>query len=392
MRIILMTGKGGVGKTSVAAATAVGAAEAGHTVLLASTDAAHSLSDIVQTPVGPAPTTVAKNLWAVEIDTITELRTRWEPIRRELADFLHYLGYRDPILAEEIAVMPGMEEVFSLSRLCELAEEGTWDTIVVDCAPTGSTLRLLTFSDTASSRYRRVMHLAGLLFSLAKPGAQVLGVGSAVPSREHLSSVGRMMDEIARLHEMLVRPEQASVRLVLQLEQAVIAETQRTFTFMSLFGFSVDAVVVNRVIPPAVPLGYLEKWREAQQRHYVVVRQSFLDSPMLEIPYYECEPTGPQRLMRLSRDAYGSTDPAAVLSRSRAVTTRHEEQGGLPLDVLEIPLPGISVSDVDVRREGRNLVIDAGDARRVLALPDGLATRHVHATRLAEGVLSVAFS
>lgn len=391
MRIILITGKGGVGKTSVAAATAVGAGARGHNVLLASTDIAHSLADCFGKPVGPEPVPMTDRVDAVEIDTLSELRGRWDVIRRELAEFLGYLGYKDPILAEEIAVMPGMDEMFALSRLCELSERGAWDVIVVDCAPTGAALRLLSFADAAGAKYRRVLELAGLLFALAKPGARLLGVSPAVPSRSHLSCISSMIDEIARLHARLVRPREATVRLVLNPEKTVIAETRRTFTYMSLFGFSVDAVIANRVIPPQAGEGYWTAYLAMQQEHLRSVEESFLQVPVFRVPHYPREVCGMGALEELCEDLYGEADPAGVFAESAGMSTGRRAMAGTQVDVLEVPLPGVELADVHVRRAGGDLVISAGRWRRVLALPETLARRDVLGASFSDGVLTVAF-
>lgn len=392
-RILLFTGKGGVGKTTVAAATAVRAARHGRRVLLSSTDPAHSLADALDLPLGdrPAPVPLSGgdpggSLHAQQIDAQQRLERHWHEVRDYLVELLAWGGVSG-VQAEELVLLPGLEELFALIDLRHAVADRAHDLVVLDCAPTAETLRLLALPDALHWYVDRVMAPGRRVARALRPVVQRVG-GVPVPEDGVFGAVERVQADLSAVRAMLADPDRSSVRLVVNPERMVLSEARRTATSLSLFGFGLDAVVVNRVLPPAVTDPYLATWRRRHAEHLERVQADFAPTPVLEAPLCEDEPIGVDSLERLGRILYPQGDETAVLHRQQPVTVEPDTDGYR----LALALPFTSRDDVDLHRRGTDLHVRAGAAKRIVPLPAVLRRCDIAGARLHDGVLEVRFS
>lgn len=386
MRILLVTGKGGVGKTTVAAATALAAADAGYRTLVTSTDPAHSLSDALTVPLGSDPTEIAPNLDGQQIDAQRQLDKYWGSIRRQLMDVLDW-GGAGGIESEEFLIFPGMDELFALIEVNQHARSGVYDVVVVDCAPTAETLRLLSLPEVLSWYFDRVMPTERKLMRAARPLLSRI-TDLPLPRDEVFGAAQSVFDSIEGVKELMSSPEITSARLVVNPEKMVIDEARRTYSYLGLFGYGVDGVVVNRVLPDDVTDPYFERWRAIQKGHLDVVDEAFADVPRLRVRLFDDEMIGVDRLRRLARELYDDSDPIAdfhATSPFRIV----DGEGGV---TMELDVPFAEKADLDVYRKGNELYIQLGPYRRSFLLPDALHRREVTRAKLDGGRLSVSFS
>lgn len=385
MRIILFSGKGGVGKTTLAASTAVRCALKGHRTLVMSTDAAHSLGDSLAMSIGSDPTRVAEKLDAMEIDVHHELEREFGPIRNFLTRFFKGQGL-DEVVADEMAVLPGMEELFSLLRVAELAQSGHYDVLVVDCAPTGETLRMLAAPDVLRFYFRKIFPVQRLLARTVRPIAPFV-TSVPVPDDDVFVAIKRLYERIERLDPLLRDPKVTSIRIVLSLEKMVIAESERLFTYLGLYGYSLDAVIANRVLPQSMKGVYFERLGHAQAGHMKRVREGFASIPLLESPLREEEVMGLPLLSALSAAVYGDRDPATVFHASRPPKIEKRGDGY----VFSFDLPFASSERLAAYAVGDELSITIDNWRRNIVLPRSLTGREVKEARLKAGRLSVVF-
>jgi arsenite-transporting ATPase len=370
MRIVLFTGKGGVGKTTTASATAFRLADRGLKTLLLSTDIAHSLADALAVELADVPVEVAPSLWAVQIDTQGRFEAAWRDVQMFLIDMLARGGV-DPITADELTVLPGVDEVLALLAVRELAVTGDWDALVVDCAPTAETLRLLALPEALTWYLQRVFPAHRVLARGMRPLAAILGRGEVVPPDSLFEALLRLNDELAAVRELLADPAVTSVRLVLTPEAVVAAEARRTFTALALYGYAVDLVVANRVFP-AGDDEWRQRWAAAQRIQLEAIRESFAGLPVRELPYRAAEPVGAGALREVADALYGplpGTDPAPP---PPAAELMRVEQVGPDDFVLSMSLPLARRAEVDAVRAGDDLVVSVGPHRRVLTLPSRL--------------------
>jgi arsenite/tail-anchored protein-transporting ATPase len=383
-RIILFTGKGGVGKTTSAAGTAALAARRGDRTLVLSTDAAHSLADAFGEPVGAEPTPVAENLWVHQVDAQRRFERSWGEIQGYLMSVLDAGGV-DPITAEELTVIPGAEEVIALLELRTHALSGQWDVIIVDCAPTAETLRLLALPEALNWYMTRVFGMQRRVVRALRP---VLTRATGVPMPED-----SVFDAVERLHhdleevQRILSEKDASVRLVLTPETVVVAEARRSLTTLSLYGYRVDGVIANRVFPSDGADGWRDAWVAAQRSVLAEVRQSFVDLPIWMSSYQPGEPVGVDALAAFADAAYAGADPFATPTGEGPMTITRTDDGA----VLRIALPFAEKDDVDLARHGDELVVTVGSYRRLLALPTALARHTVTGARVGSGSLQVKF-
>ena len=385
MRILLLTGKGGVGKSTLAAGTAALAAADGARTLVLSTDAAHSLADAYGVPVGAEPTEVAPRLFVQQVDAQLRFQQSWADVQRYLLQVLDAVGV-DRVAAEELTVLPGAEEVLALLELRLRARSGEWDVIVVDCGPTAETLRLLALPEALGWYMQRVLPAERRLVRTLRPVLQRT-VGVPMPGGDVFDAIERLHAELAEVHALLTGPG-ASVRLVLTPEAMVLAESRRTWTHLSLFGYTVDGVLANRVFPAAGADDWRAGWVHAQDRVLAEVEDSFAGLPVWRSVYRAAEPVGVEALAALAREVYDGADPLAVpASEGPFAITR--TAGGA---VLRLALPLVERGDVDLARNGEELVVTVGSYRRLLTLPSGLARMRVAGARVADGALRVRFA
>jgi arsenite-transporting ATPase len=384
-RTILYTGKGGVGKTSVAASTALAIARRGFRTVVLSTDPAHSLSDSLETPLGPAPVPVADNLWAQEVQAEAEMERNWNAVQGWLASVLSDRGV-DRILAEELTVPPGMDEIFALLQLKGHHESGEFDVIIVDCAPTGETLRLLSFPEVARWWLEKVFPWEKRILTAARPFARTM-LDLPLPGNDVLGEVQRLVRNLIDMSEILRNRERASIRLVMNPERMVIKEAQRTFTYLNLYGYLTDAVVVNRVFPDAVAGGYFAAWRDVQQEQVQLVEEAFAPVPVLRAPFFEQEVIGPAMLARLGDEVFAGHEPQAVLyddlSQELVLLDDRAE--------LRLKIPFVEKAEIQLKKVGLELIVRVGGHKRNIMLPSALASYRPREARFEESALLVRF-
>jgi arsenite-transporting ATPase len=384
-RTILYTGKGGVGKTSVAAATARRCAAAGLRTVVLSTDPAHSLADSLQTPVGPDPTPAGERLWAQQVEAQQELERHWSAVSGWLGGVLTDHGV-SPVAAEELTVPPGGDELFSLLQIKRHYENGEWDAVIVDCAPTGETLRLLAFPDVARWWLGKVFGRETQLLAMARPFARTL-LDLNLPDESVFLEVQRLIGNLVELHEILRDTERVSVRLVMTPDRMVVSEAMRTFTYLNLYGYVTDAVVVNRVFPAEVD-GYFAAWRAVQAEQLELVQSGFAPVPVLQAPYFEQEVAGATMLDRLGDAVFARHDPAAVLYAS--VSQEITMDGGSAQ--LRLELPFARKGDLSLKKIGLELVVRVDGHKRTIMLPQALSGLRPAAASFEDGALTVTFS
>ena len=394
MRIILYLGKGGVGKTTAAAASAIKCAELGYRTLVVSTDIAHSLADSLDRPLTGEPTEIAPNLFAQEINVVEEVRKHWGEMQGYVGNMLRRQGMPKAV-ADEMAIIPGMEEVVSLLHINQQAEEGHFDRVIVDAAPTGETIRLLTVPETFQWYMARIagwsdptMRLAGAL------------VKRFIPDKDIFTGLDNLVVGVRKLQKVLTNPEVTSYRVVLNPEKMVVKEGARALSYLSLFNYPVDAVVVNRILAGLASDGngtvtvtepsgdpYMRHLQEIQARYLGTIEREFYPLPILRAPWYDREMVGVEQLTELADALFGDRDPGDVFFVGQ--TQKIEEDGDDFL--LRLPLPTVELEKVALKKRGDELFIGIGNFKRELLLPTVLAQRSASGAVFSGGVLTVRF-
>jgi len=385
MRVILFTGKGGVGKTSVAAATALRCAQLGHRTLVMSTDPAHSLGDSFDLQLGPEPHQISENLWAHEVSALHEMERHWKRLHDYAAEVFATQGL-DDVVAEEVANPPGMDEVASLMWIKHYAERDLYDTLIVDCAPTGETLQLLMFPDAARWWLDKIYPWERKVMKLARPLLKNM-IDVPLPSDDVFASVKDLLLDLEGMKKVLVDSEVTSVRLVLNLEKMVIKEAKRAFTYLSLFGYVTDAVVVNRRLPEGLSDQLFRKWHDIHERYAVEVEQSFQPLPIFNVPLFDEEVVGERMLLLMADAIYGDRDPT---DRFYEGSSQRVEKVGSEY-VLALKVPFADREDVTLARQDGELFVTVGSYRREVALPRVLASRTTLGAAIEAGELRVRF-
>jgi arsenite-transporting ATPase len=385
MRILLFTGKGGVGKTTVAAATAVRAARAGLRTVVVSTDPAHSLADAFDVGLGDQPTEVAPRLWGQQLNARVRFEETWDDVRRYMVDVLDWVG-ADSLEAEELAVVPGLDEVFSLADIKQFATSGDYDLVVVDCAPTAETIRLLSLPDVLGWYMDRVFDAQRRLTRLARPVLTRFS-GLPVAGDQVFGGIRRFYERLDGVRELLTDGDITSARLVVNPERLVVAEARRTYTYLSLFGYHVDGVVVNRILPTALDHPWLDQWKAAQSAHLEAIADAFAPLPILTAELADRELVGVDDLNGFGKDLYGGLDESARLSH---VEPLRVDAVGDAL-VLSVHVPFTERDDVRLGRTEQELFVSVGPHRRALVLPDSLVRREVGRAHFEGDRLEVEF-
>ncbi len=384
VRIVLFTGKGGVGKTTSAAGTAAVAARSGQRTLVVSTDAAHSLGDAFGVRVGSEPEEVEPGLWVHQVDAQRRFERSWGEIQGYLMSVLDAAGV-DPITAEELTVIPGAEEVLALLELRHHALSGRWDVIIVDCAPTAETLRLLALPEALGWYMTRVFGVQRRMVRALRP-VLTRAAGVPMPEDSVFEAIERLHRDLEEVQQILTEKD-ATVRLVLTPEAVVVAEARRSLTTLSLYGYRVDGVIANRVFPDGDGDAWRERWVAAQQGVLAEIEQSFAELPIWRSAYSAGEPVGVEDLAAFAEAAYDGADPLAPPTGEGPMTISRTSTGA----VLRIALPFAEKKDVDLARHGDELVVTVGSYRRLLALPTALRRHTVTAARVEDGALQVRF-
>ena len=386
-RILLFTGKGGVGKTTVAAATALACADAGQRTLVLSTDPAHSLADSFDLPLGSTPTEIVPGLFGQQLDATERMEAAWGDIQVYLMRVLDWAGV-SAIEAEELAILPGLDEIFGLIEIKTHADSALWETIVVDCAPTAETIRFLSLPEILSWYMNRVFPMGRRLNKMVRP---VLSRLTDLPVADDsvFASARKMYDQLDGVRELLGAEETSSVRLVVNPEKMVIAEARRTATYLALFGYRVDAVIANRLLPEVVADPWFKAWKETHAAHMATIEEGFAPVPVLRAELASDELVGVELLRRFGRTLYESVggDAGALLHHDEPL--RIEPDGDDR--VLSLSLPFVEVDDLDVGRADGELHVRVGPYRRSVVLPDSLRRRAVLSATMVAGRLEVRF-
>jgi arsenite/tail-anchored protein-transporting ATPase len=391
MRLILMTGKGGVGKTSVAAATGLRCAELGYKTLVLSTDPAHSLADSFDLEMGHEPIQVRPNLWGAELDALMELEGNWGAVKRYITQVLQARGL-DGVQAEELAILPGMDEIFGLVRMKRHYDEGTYDVLIIDSAPTGTALRLLSLPEVGGWYMRRfykpLQAVSVMLRPLVEPIFRPV-VGFSLPDKEVMDAPYEFYEQIEALQKVLMDNTTTSVRLVANPEKMVIKESLRAHAYLSLYNVSTDLVIANRIIPAEVTDPFFQRWKESQEKYRQELHDNFAPLPVKEVPLFSEEMCGMEALDRLKEVLYpNNEDPSQVYYKE---TTMRIVSAGNNEYSLDLYLPGIPKDKVQLNKTGDELNIRIGNHRRNLVLPQALAALQPSGAKMEEDFLKIKF-
>jgi arsenite/tail-anchored protein-transporting ATPase len=391
MRLILMTGKGGVGKTSVAAATGLRCAELGYKTLVLSTDPAHSLADSFDLELGHEPIQVRPNLWGAELDALMELEGNWGAVKRYITQVLQARGL-DGVQAEELAILPGMDEIFGLVRMKRHYDEGTYDVLIIDSAPTGTALRLLSLPEVGGwymrKFYKPLQAVSVMLRPLVEPIFRPI-VGFSLPDKEVMDAPYEFYEQIEALQKVLMDNTTTSVRLVANPEKMVIKESLRAHAYLSLYNVSTDLVIANRIIPEEVTDPFFKRWKESQEKYRQELHDNFAPLPVKEVPLFSEEMCGMEALDRLKEVLYpNNEDPSQVYYKE---TTMRIVSAGNNEYSLELYLPGIPKDKVQLNKTGDELNIRIGNHRRNLVLPQALAALQPSGAKMEEDFLKIKF-
>lgn len=401
MRVIVHTGKGGVGKTSISAATALRCSELGLKTLVISTDTAHSLGDSLEVEIGPEPTPVAENLWAQEIDARYSMDKYWGKIQTYLSAVLTQQAASE-IVAEEVTIIPGLEEGAALLWINEFFKEDAYDVLILDAAPTAETIRLLSLPDVTRWWLQRIMGLVRFVRPVQDTVKRVRNVfggnrnkeeGEEVEDNEGAwEQVGKLFDMLEEVRDLLTNPEIASMRLVVNPESMVIKETQRTYTYLNLYDYATDAVLVNRIFPDEITDPFFVEWKERQKKNVEFVREGFGGLPVFTAPLFREEMGGLEGLRRLADELYGDRNPAEQFFDG--LTHKFEKVENSPDGtkyIMKVPLGFAEKTDLDFYRKSDEVTLRVGPYRRNIVLPAFLHELEIQEAKFEAPNLNVRF-
>ncbi|MDX2161842.1 MAG: ArsA family ATPase [bacterium] len=387
MRVIVHTGKGGVGKTSISAATALRCAEMGLKTIVISTDTAHSLADSMEMKIGPEPVELYPNLWAQEVDTRYSMDKYWGRIQKYLTALFSKQGV-DDIVAEEVTILPGLEEGAHLLWINQYVQQGDYDVLIVDAAPTAETLRLLSLPDVTRWWFERILTITRGAARILRPIGKLVGRGDSMPEPDAWDEVNNLFNTLDKVRDLLADPAISSVRLVVNPEKMVIKETQRTFTYLNLYGYATDAIICNRIIPDEVTDPYFTMWKQNQQDNIASIAEGFGDLPLLKAPLFGGEISGLERLRMLGNALYGDQNPAQQMFSGQTHTV---ETLGKDHYRLRVPLPFADKTDLDMYRSKDELTLRVGPYRRNIVLPYALWELEIQDARFESSTLNIQF-
>jgi arsenite-transporting ATPase len=388
MRVIVHTGKGGVGKTSVSAATALRCAEMGLKTIVISTDTAHSLGDSLEKTIGPEPVEIYPNLWAQEVDTRYSMDKYWGKIQRYLTSLFTQKGVED-IVAEEVTILPGLEEGAHLLWINQYVKSGEYDVLVVDAAPTAETLRLLSLPDVTRWWFERILTLTRGAAKILRPINSLLGRNTDnIPQDDAWAEVRGLFDTLDKVREILSDPETSSIRLVVNPEKMVIKETQRTYTYLNLYGYATDAIICNRIIPDQVVDPYFAQAKEKQRENITFIGEAFGELPMLRAPLFGNEVGGLDALRQLGKELYGDTNPVDKMFDGKPHQIVQQGDGYR----LSVPLPFADKKDLDIYRSRDELTLRVGPYRRNIVLPYTLWDLEIADAKFEKSTLNIQFA
>ena len=384
MRVILYTGKGGVGKTSVAAASACAMADKGLKVLIMSTDQAHSLGDSFQQELGNEPVSVMDNLHAVEIDAVKEGEKNWSNLKEYMKTFLS-MRQGGGIEVEELLVFPGMEELFSMFCILDACDSGKYDVIVVDCAPTGETLSLLKYPEKLSGFIEKVLPIKRKGVKYAGSAVEKL-MKIPMPKDNVFDDIELVMGRMKKLQDLMLDRDVVSLRIVTTPEHIVIQEAKRSFTFLNLYDYNVDGIVVNRIYPEAAMEGYFSKWIAMQKEGLEDIRQSFSEVPKFYLELQKNELCSVPVLLNIGKGLFKDAAMENVLYSHESYSLI--KQGGL--DALKIYLPYANKEELSLEQRESELVVSVKNETRIFPMPVN-TEMSVESAKLEDGYLTIVF-
>lgn len=385
LRIILYTGKGGVGKTSIAAATAVKCAREGKKTLVVSTDPAHSLGDSFDIRLGSEPAELGENLWAQEIDTVHEIEKGWGVIQKYMTDLFTAKAVKD-ISTEELMAFPGMEDLLSLLRILGYYKENRFDVIIVDCAPTGETLALLSFPELLKWWMEKLFPIQKKVLKVATPIIEPL-LKIPMPTTGVMDEIDKMYNSLEEMKKVFSDREVTSIRIVVNPEKMVVKEAQRSFTYLNIYNFNVDAIVINRVLPASVGDSHFAAWKDIQKKYMAEIDDSFSPIPIYKAPLFETEVVGLQMLGRLSEEIFSGYDPAEILFSGRAQEITKD--GSDYIFTIDIPFTG--KDELALNQKGDELLVRVGSVKRNITLPRTVAALSVIKAKYEDNKLKIWF-
>jgi arsenite-transporting ATPase len=387
MRIIVHTGKGGVGKTSISAATALRCAEMGLKTIVISTDTAHSLADSLDTKIGPEPIQIYPNLWAQEVDARYSMDKYWGRVQNYMIALFSQQGVQD-VVAEEVTILPGLEEGAHLLWINKYVNDGEFDVLIVDAAPTAETLRLLSLPDVTRWWFERIMTITRGAAKILRPIGRVLGRGNNIPDSDAWDQVQELFKTLDKVRDLLADPEMSSMRLVVNPEKMVIKETQRTYTYLNLYGYATDAILCNRIIPEEVTDSYFAMAKDNQKKNLDLIHEAFGELPLLKAPLFGQEVGGLETLRKLADALYGDKNPAEKMFDGKTHTIETDENGSYRLIV---PLPFAHKDDMDIYRSRDELTLRVGPYRRNIVLPYALWDLEIADAKFEQSTLRIRF-
>lgn len=385
MRIILFTGKGGVGKTCISAATALRLANLGYKTIVMSADAAHSLSDSFSKKLGDEPVEIVKNLYGQEIDSNERIQKYWGPLTEYIEAFLGTHGF-EGVAAEELSAGPGVDELFSLMNIKKYDRDGDYDVLIVDCAPTAGTIQLLSLPEISQWYMEHIFSIQRQVAKVTRPIAQKF-VKFPIPTDNVYAAIELLYEKIDGMKETLTDEKKTSIRLVINPERMVIMEAQREYTYLSLFGFLVDCIIVNRVMPEAAAKDYFARWKEIQAEHLKEIDERFLDLPIFHVKWFEQEVVGLELLQRMAQEIYGENDPIKMFYQERPISMKREENRHL----ISISLPNTLKEELDVWVKGESLIVKTPNYKRNILLPRSFWGLPIQNASYKNGRLNIIF-
>ena len=391
MRIVLFAGKGGVGKTSIAAASGVACAKRGLKTLIMSLDAAHSLVDsfdldrsLMDQNKGK-PIRVAKNLYIQEVDAQEEIKKNWGDVHKYISSLLNISGI-DEVLAEELAILPGMEEVSSLLYINRYAAQKSYDVILLDCAPTGESIRFISIPTSLEWYMKKLFDVERKIVKVARPVAKKL-YAVPLPEDEYFDAIQKLFDRLEGIDRILSDPNITSVRLITNPEKIILKETQRAYMYFSLYKMCVDAVIINRILPEVVADGYFSRWKGTQDRYIKKTEELFSPIPILKVSMLSDQVVGKKNLARLAKEIYGSFNPEKILYAETPYNFRKVKQDYF----LDIKIPFLTKKEVELSKRNEELIIRVGGFKRHVLLPRNIASREPSGAKIERNKIVVKF-
>lgn len=383
MRIIFHTGKGGVGKTTMSAATALRAARMGYKTLVISTDPAHSLSDSLNIKLNGEPTKVTENLWAQEVNVLDQIREHWGELQTYMSSLLITKGFEN-IVADELAVAPGMEELSSLFILNQHSKSGEFDLILIDCAPTGESVRLLTLPDIVDWYVNKLFSVTRTAVGIMRP---LMKTSLLLPDDNVFASIERLLKQIAEVRDIVNDQEKTSIRIIMNPEKMVLKESQRAFTYFNLYGYNVDAILCNKIMPESDD-PYYKKWNELQNKYLKEIDTSFLPIPILKNKMFETEAVGLELLDIIGKEVFGDKDPTDIMFKEQLQSIKKEDNSY----ILSIYMPLVEKEKFALKKNNDDFIIEVGNFRKNVVLPRTLSNLEPQGASFSGGYLNIKFA